>query len=118
MTEKIYIQENTVDIRNTRDNLWRSKSRKKTKGHKLTPLEHMGRNPKWPELYERILGMEIGETEFLKRKEWEKSPYQNKNFKAWWCGVKNQKRERRSRLGILNLEVTSYQEGWTIKRLK
>jgi len=86
---------------------------------KLTVPQRFGRVPRAPALYKELKKMKVGETRFMERKEWIKTGYKVKTFKAWWTVVRNQRKEKHvSSLSGIELIVTTYVEGWTVEKIK
>lgn len=86
---------------------------------KLTLPRWRGRQPKSPAFYKELESLKVGETWFLSRAEWKELGYRTKTFREWWTSAKNQERKgHRSSLSGIKLEVHTFVEGWTIKKLK
>ncbi len=81
--------------------------------------EKRGRKPKSEKLYEELRNMRIGELFFISRKEWKATGYKTKSFKCWISITQNQTREKhKGQLSNYKFKVTTFDEGWSIEKIK
>lgn len=70
-------------------------------------------------MYEQLRNLKLGESLFMSREEWEATPYKSKSFRTWYAsGNYAKKKAKNGSLSKLDFEVTTYQEGWVIERIK